>query len=138
MLRNMSCPSRSQIRHKSPYRRHNCRGIVFALPAGKDVLAGLLETASPGELALTKPEDVQLTLRQRIDERAQTLQIPAAVLVTDRVERGDERCSDLLSIITVLAKSSSRVYLRDKVPNLNQIQPGRRVVLIVPEERTQK
>ena len=138
ILRNMSCAPRARIQHTSPYRRHNCRGIVFALKAGEDALALLIRTARPGELALAQPDDAQRNLRRRIDSHAHTLQLPAAALVVDRVEPGDERCRDLLSIVTVLAKSSSCVYLRDKVPNLNQIQPGRRIVLLVPEERPQK
>lgn len=64
--------------------------------------------------------------------------LPAAAVLADRAEDGDERCNDLLSVVTVLAKSSGHVYLRDKTPNLNQIQPGRRVVLIIPNERRRK
>ena len=39
---------------------------------------------------------------------------------------------NLLTVLTVLAKSSGRVYLRDKEPNLAAIRPGRRVVLVIP------
>ena len=58
--------------------------------------------------------------------------LPPATLVLDR--RGDaaEPVDDLLAIYTVLAKSSERVYLRDKEPNLARIEPGRRVLLRVP------
>jgi hypothetical protein len=63
------------------------------------------------------------------------LPYPAAALVTDRAEPQDERCADILTIATVLAKSSTHVYLRDKTPNLEKVKPGRRVVLIVPKER---
>ena len=37
-------------------------------------------------------------------------------------------------MVTVLAKSSGHVYLRDKQPNLAAIRPGRRVVVIVPPQ----
>jgi len=37
-------------------------------------------------------------------------------------------------IVTVLAKSSGHVYLRDKQPNLTAIQPGRRVVVLIPPQ----
>ncbi len=138
LLHNMSCAPRAQIQCRSPFRRAGSRGIIFALSAGKDVLAGLLPTNRPGELGFTPSDDAERELRRRIDAHALTLPLPAATVLTDRAEDGDERCNDLLSIITVLAKSSGHVYLRDKTPNLNQIQPGRRVVLLVPAERRQK
>jgi len=37
-------------------------------------------------------------------------------------------------IVAVLAKSSGHVYLRDKQPNLTAIQPGRRVVVLIPPQ----
>jgi hypothetical protein len=138
LLQNMSCSPREQIQHKSPYRRVHSRGIVFALRDGQDALAGLLDAPGPGELRFARPETAERELRRRIDAHAQIIALPAAALVTDRAEPGDERCDDLLSIITVLSKSSGHVYLRDKEPNLNQIKPGRRVVLIVPDEGRQK
>ena len=70
-----------------------------------------------------------------MDAHARILPFPAAAIVTDTAEPMDEHCTDLLTIATVMAKSSGHVYLRDKVPNLGQITPGRRVILIVPEER---
>jgi hypothetical protein len=135
VLQNMSTPPSTQIQHRSPFRRALGRGIVFAIPAGQDPLAKLLDSAGPGKLRLSGPEDAERDLRQRIDAHARTLALPAAALVTDREEPGDELCKDLLSVATVLSKSSSRVFLRDKAPNLDRIRPGRRVVLIVPDER---
>jgi hypothetical protein len=135
LLQNMCTVPRAQIQHRSPYRRARCRGIVFALRNGQDPLTGLLAAPGPGGPGLACPEDAGRELRQRIDAHARTLDLPPAALATDRVEPGDEHCDDLLSIVTVLSKSSGQVYLRDKVPNLNQIKPGRRVVLIVPDER---
>jgi len=113
------------IQHKSRYRRAAGRGIVFALGTGPDALGA----AYPGS--------GERELRRRIEAHARTLALPAAALVTDRAEPADEICTDLLSIVTVLSKSSGRVFLRDKEPNLGQIKPGRRVVLIVPDERRQ-
>jgi hypothetical protein len=132
LLQNMSCAPRTQIRHKSPYRRPCGRGILFAYRVGWDpfdVLPG-----SPGNDPFPRLEDAERELRRRIDAHAQTLALPAAALVTNQMEEEDEICDDLLSIATVLSKSSGRVYLRDKAPNLSQIKPGRRVVLIVPDE----
>jgi hypothetical protein len=131
ILQNMSCAPRSQIQHRSKYRRINARGIVFALPAGENLEALI---RSPGAKAGETPVqgDLRESLRERIEEHARTLPLPAAAIVTDKAEFTDEHCRDLLTIATVLAKSSGRVYLRDKAPNLDQVAPGRRVVLIVP------
>ena len=156
LLHNMCCAPRAQIRHRSPYRRVNGRGIVFSLVPGSDPLGELLRnggqppssgTDNPGKthgisrLRLTVPDcpkDAESALRRRIDAHARTLRLPPAALVTEGSEPGDASCRDLLTVATVLAKSSGRVYLRDKVPNLSRIQPGRRVVLIVPADGRQK
>ena len=138
VLQNMSCAPYSEIRHSSPFRRPNGRGLVFACPPGRNPLAKLLKTSVAAALGLTDPGDAERALRRRIDAHAFTLPIPAAALVTDRAEPEDEPCDELLSIATVLSKSSGHVYLRDKAPNLSQIKPGRRVVLIVPGERRAK
>jgi len=144
LLHNMSCAPRSQIQHTSQYRRVNGRGMVFALDPESDSLGKLLgnwgQLALPGIAqrcggnTLSVPLHLEGELRRRIDAHARALPLPAAALVTDRMEEGDRHCSDLLTIVTVLAKSSGHVYLRDKDPNLSRIQPGRRVVLIVPSE----
>jgi hypothetical protein len=131
----MSCAPRAQIQHRSPFRRQAGRGVVFEVPSGLNLLAQLLGPSGPGSLPFSSDEDAERELRDRLDGHARTLPFPAATLVTDRAEPEDEHCRDFLSIAAVLAKSSGRVYLRDKVPNLNQIKPGRRVILIVPGER---
>ncbi len=132
MLQNMSCAPRSQIQHRSKYRRADMRGIIFALPSGQEGLEALLRDPDSGPEAIPSG-DPRESLRERIDEHARTLPFPAAAIVTDKAEPADECCHDLLTIATVLAKSSGRVYLRDKAPNLDQVAPGRRIVLIVPE-----
>jgi hypothetical protein len=151
LLHNMSAAPQTQIQHQSPHRRVCGPGVIFALP--ENISAGpekLLRNVQ-GQ-ASTPPADGNLSrllrhvasqpavtgaeaerdLRERINAHALTLPFPPAALVTDRAENGDERCTDLLSIITVLAKSSGHVYLRDKEPNLAQIRPGRRVILLFP------
>ncbi len=134
LLHNMSCAPSAQIQHKSPFRRTGGRGIVFSLRGGQDVLDRLIRP-KPGELPLVPADNVERELRNRIDAHARTLPFPAAALVTDKTEPEDEECNDLLTIVTVLAKSSGHVYLRDKVPNLSQIRAGRRIVLLIPDER---
>ena len=66
-----------------------------------------------------------------MNEYAARLTLPPAVLVTDAAEAA-EPVGDLLAVYAVLAKSSDRVYLRDKEPNLARIEPGRRVALRLP------
>ena len=130
LLHNMSAPPRMVIQYKA------------AAPAGRTLLFRL-----PPEIPNTGPEGLlaQLTgrswtsgdaaasdeLRRRVNESAAQLALPPATLVIDAADAA-EPVDDLLAIYTVLAKSSDRVYLRDKEPNLARIEPGRRVVLRVP------
>jgi len=157
LLHNMSGAPQAQIQHKSPHRRVCGPGVIFALPenigAGPETLLRNIERQAStiladgklsrllrhvaGQAALTGAESDR-DLREHINAHALKLPFPPAALVTDRAENGDERCTDLLTIITVLAKSSGHVYLRDKEPNLAQIRPGRRVILLFPRARTSK
>ncbi len=114
------------------------RGIVFALAAGDNDVKGLRDHLLPERGSARRPDDFESALRRLLDTHARTLPFPAAAIVTDKVETADEHCTDLLTIATVLSKSSGHVYLRDKVPNLGQVTPDRRVVLIVPEERRKR
>ena len=130
LLHNMSAPPRMVIQYKA------------AAPAGRTLLFRL-----PPEIPNTGPEGLlaQLTgrswtsgdaaacaeLLRRVNESAAQLALPPATLVIDAADAA-EPVDDLLAIYTVLAKSSDRVYLRDKEPNLARIEPGRRVVLRVP------
>ncbi len=138
LIQNMSCAPTSEIRHRSRFRRPNGRGLIFSLPQGHDPLPGLLKQAGAASLSLSSPESAESALRRRIDAHALTLPLPPAALVTVQAEPEDEACEDLMSIAAVLAKSSGHVYRRDKSPNLNQIKPGRRDVLLVPGERKRR
>jgi hypothetical protein len=84
----------------------------------------------------TAPTDLEADqqLRERINAHALTLHLPPAAVVTDSCLQGDHACEDMLSVVTILAKSSGHVYLRDKQPNLAAIQPGRRVVVLIPPQ----
>jgi len=130
LLHNMSAPPLMVIQHKA------------VAPAGRTLLFRL-----PPEVRNTGPEGLlaQLTgrswtggdaaageeLRRRVNEYAARSALPPAVLVTDAAD-APEPVDDLLAVYAVLAKSSDRVYLRDKEPNLARIEPGRRVVLRLP------
>ena len=131
LLHNMSAPSRTTISHKAP--RQTSRWISFHLPAGAwsapTILARLDGIAWPGTADAAERE-----LRRRLNRHAATLPIPAAVLLFGRRPAASERVPELLTICTVLAKSSERVYLRDKEPNLANLRGGRTVVLQLPCE----
>ena len=130
LLHNMSAPPRTVIQHKA------------VAPAGRTLLFRL-----PPEIPNTGPEGLlaHLTgrswtggdaaagaeLRRRVNECAVQLALPPAALVTDAADAA-EPVDDLLAVYAVLAKSSDRVYLRDKEPNLVRIEPGRRVLLRLP------
>jgi hypothetical protein len=130
LLHNSGAPPRTVIQHKA------------VAPAGRMLLFHL-----PPEISNTGPEGLlaQLTggswagddaaagaeLRRLVNEYAVQLALPPAVLVTDAADAA-EAVDDLLAVYAVLAKSSDRVYLRDKEPNLARIEPGRRVVLRLP------
>jgi hypothetical protein len=82
--------------------------------------------------------EAEKRLSERIEENTQRLDLPAAALVTDRKRRGDVASGDLLDILTVLAKSSGRIFLRSKTPNIQSITDKRRVVVIVPSPKPVK
>jgi hypothetical protein len=81
--------------------------------------------------------EAEAELRRRVNEHAARLLLPLAVPVAGSAEKA-EPVDDLLTVYTVLAKSSDRVYLRDKEPNVSRIKPGRAVVLRLPASTEEK
>jgi len=112
------------------------RGVVFELPSTFQDLdaAALLEELEDDSDATGA--EAERRLSQRIEENSQRLDLPPAALVTDRKRRGDVASGDLLDILTVLAKSSGRIFLRSKTPNIESITDKRRVVVIVPSPKS--
>lgn len=133
LLHNMSCPPRTVIRYSCGNQRGHGFGLVFAWPAlpanpsAADLLR-LLDGVSAG----SGDRDAEEELRDRVNRHASTMPLPAAALVTDKAFAGDKQCLDLLSVLSVQAKSSERVYLRGKEPNLAAIRRERRLVLVLP------
>jgi hypothetical protein len=127
-------PPQTTINWDAPAHRLFGFGIVVALPdTCKAARASqLLQLLEGGKRRTEKAAEDKL--RRRIQTRALELPLPPVAAATAQACDGDVECNDLLTIMTVLAKSSSRVYLRDKEPNLASIVPGRRLVLIVPKE----
>ena len=139
LLHNMSVAPQTVITHQGGNRRTYGTASVYRLPDfqgsldSAQILALLdgLPTKRKSKRAQIDPE-ADRQLRQRINAHALTLPLPPAAVVTDRCFKNDHVCEDLLSVVTVLAKSSGHVYLRDKQPNLASIQPDRRVVVLIP------
>ena len=125
----MSVPPRTTISHEAP--RNHRRRIAFRLPEGEftasDILARLDGTTWAGT-----SDDADRELRRRLNQHAATLSYPRAVLVAGRLDDAIEFPSDLLTICAVLSKSSARVYLCDKEPNLSNLRGGHTIVLQFP------
>ena len=102
--------------------------LLFRLPPGFRRLGpGALLARLTGRGSSRAPE-AEAELRKLLNEHAARLPLPPAALVAGSAE-GAAAVEDLLTICTVLAKSSDRVYLRDKEPNLGRIAPERTIVL---------
>ena len=143
LLHNMSVAPRTVISHQGGDRRTYGKGWAFRMPDVDGsvnsarilaLLDGSPTRANSQQATAPTDQEADRQLRKRIDTHALTLPLPPAAVVTDSSLTGDEVCRDLLSVATVLAKSSSHVYLRDKQPNLAAIRPGRRVVVLLPPE----
>ncbi len=137
LLHNMSAVPTTVVTHQAADRFLVGRRLVFAWPAS-------LPRAAPAELLAVldgvaprgTPDEIEAVLRRRLNEHARTLPLPPAAAAIDRAGPKDPVCRDPLSVLTVLAKSSPHVYLRDKEPNLAALRPGRSVVLLLPSEKT--
>jgi hypothetical protein len=136
LLHNMSAPPRTVNRHKAAAGAGSA--LLFQLPPefGRAGPTMLLDRVTGAQWARTDAE-AEAELRRRVNEHAARLPLPPAVLVAGKGD-GAKAVDDLLAVYAVLAKSSDRVYLRDKEPNLARIEPGRRVVLRVPPTSTEK
>lgn len=136
LLHNMSAPPRTVIRYKAASPAGS--RLLFQLPPGLGSgRPSALLTHLTGEQWTRTDAEAEAELRQRVNESAARLPFPPAVIVAGQ-EDGADPVDDLLTVYTVLAKSSDRVYLRDKEPNLTRIHPGRRVVLRLPETNREK
>jgi hypothetical protein len=129
----MSAPAKTTIAHDAPACRVYGHGVVVALPEGLRG-AGSRKLLNALGIKHRKADSADHALHTLIEARARELPLPPAVAITAQARVGNTDCTDLVTIITVLAKSSARVYLRDKEPNLSAIIAGRRLVLLLPGE----
>jgi hypothetical protein len=125
----MSVASRTVITWRANARQQRCRTMRFSLPAEPNLtIAGILELLAP-DYDGTEPST---ELRERIESHVREISLPPAVLVSQAGE-ADDNCENLLTICTVLAKSSGAIYLRDKEPNLSRLTPGASLILHIPK-----
>lgn len=135
LLHNMSIPPKTTIGFKSSLFVDRSVRVRFLLP-------GKLRSAMPSAILRAlgdrrrriPKETAERDLREKIERRARRLKLPFVAPVIDQALPGDEVCTNLLTVITVLSKSSGHVYVRDKSTNLYAIRGERNVVLILPEK----
>ena len=135
LLHNMSAPSKTTIVHTGTFVGSR---VGFDLPRRAALASprGLLSWIGVTHRRLT-PAAAAQELTDRIEAQAALLPLPpVAAILTDRGANttGLAVCPDPLTILTVLAKSSERVYLRAKTPILAGLVPGRRLVLVLPAD----
>ena len=132
LLHNMSSAPRSTIIHETNARLALTAGALVQFPQG----AGSRSAEILLQLGLTalSQRDSDACLRELINKKAREIPYPPAALVSNRVTGNERAETDLLTICTLLAKSSDRIYLADKEPNLGAILPSRRIVVHLPKE----
>jgi hypothetical protein len=104
-----------------------CLDETVAETSARAILGGL------GITDRLSPRAANARLCTLINERALALPYPPAAIVSDRATGREHEVTDLLSVCAVLSKSSEKLYLRDKEPNLTGIQRSRRVILLIPK-----
>jgi hypothetical protein len=134
LLHNMSCSSTTVISHGGQGLKI-MKQIVFLLPPG-----GGLTTAEDILKRITgerkKRANAAQELRRILNDHAVDLPYPAGTLVqTQGIDPKASNETNLLTICTVLSKSSDRLYLRDKEPNLSGIRSRRRIALLIPRAK---
>lgn len=130
LLHNMSAPSKAVLSRIARPQRIG-RGVVYELSAnqGSDSTDLLQALGYPQPATRHEAEE---QLRAILHAHRAALPLPAAAIIHDRASPDDKVCDDLLSVLTVLAKSSGNVFLRDKEPNLDAIVSGKRVIVVIP------
>jgi hypothetical protein len=129
---NMSGAPRTVITQAASPRFATTTGVLVRLPEG---IKGTPAEALLESLGITGSftrRTARTRLCQLINERALALPLPPAALISDQATGKDRTEGDLLTICAVLSKSSNRIYMRDKEPNLSAILPSRRLILLIP------
>lgn len=133
-LRNMSVAPKTTISHQGA--GLGLRLIVdLPMPLAQPTAEAVLNLIGqlPRSLRTLSSDEA---LNRVIELAIENLDLPAAAPVRRDVDVPPDRvrtCTDLTAIIAILAKSSDRLYLRDKAPIVSGIQSGRRLVLVLPD-----
>ncbi len=101
--------------------------LTKELTTAASILARLDGKEWSGQEGLAERE-----LKRRINEHAKSLPYPPSALILPEGQP-DEDCNCLLTVCTILSKSSERVYLSSKLPNLGYLTPGRTVRMFIPD-----
>lgn len=124
-------PAREYGWKHAPKGRVYGRGVVYELPEGLDSPAAWLKAL--GEKPSKDEKANSKRLAELIEANSERLALPPAALVSaGEPLPGDQSDANLLNVLTVLAKSSGSLYLRDKVANVQSIGRVRRIVLVLP------
>ena len=136
LLHNMSAPPKAAINHPGSTATQRGLWLELRLPTLEPGIA-----LSPVELALLlglgqfeSRLGAERALRTLVNAHAATLPFPPACVVTNQRNLAVEEVFEVLTIITVLSKSSGHVYLRDKEPNFDRLVAGASLALIIPNE----
>lgn len=116
-----------------PKNRVYGRAVVFELPEhitkpGDPMV--LLKAL--GEKPCRDRAAAEKRLADLIEQNSRKIALPPAALVARDAMKEDGRSTDLLNVLTVLAKSSGNLYLRNKAPNIRGIGRVRQVVVVIP------
>ena len=133
LLYNMSAAPRTTIVQATRPELELTTGVLLRLDDSVTDTSGKAILARLGITERLTPRTANARLRQLLNERALALPYPPAAVVSDRATGREREETDLLTVCAVLSKSSQRLYLRDKEPNLNGIEASRRVILLIPK-----
>ena len=128
-LHNFGPPISMQIREQGSMAPG--RIVLFVLPKDLNTAAGILSRID-GNPWSGHEELAERELTERINRHVERLPFPAAALILPEGEP-DEQCDCLLTVCTILSKSSGQVYLASKNPNLGYLTPGREVRMFIPD-----
>ncbi len=113
-LHNTSVPTKTTITKKAPSRR-----VLLTRPRRRYRAAGELPCDRPDRTAegdqRQKGRRNPPIMRSPVDRNpCKRIGVTAAVAITGQARNGDTECTDLITIVTVLAKSSSRATERQR------------------------
>ncbi len=148
LAHNMSSPPKSVVSfeglnsmagHRHPLGIDYIDRVLFGTPIHFALLDEWRRLRTPGFLRLIdkgskrrSPAAGEARLHQLIEQRAKTLPLPAGCVTVPGSISHPVLWSDALSVLTILTKCTTTVWLRDKTPSLLAAIEQRSVSLLVP------